>query len=65
MIGFYFQIFDCNEKMILKDVLFLYVFDLQKWYYCDKVIEIFVYFDKMKEVELIVEKLYLIELYFK
>lgn len=51
--------------MILKDALFLYVSDLQKRYYGDKVIETSVYLDKMNEVESIVEKLHLTELYSK
>lgn len=65
MIGLHSQILDRNEKMILKDALFLYVSDLQKRYYGDKVIETSVYLDKMKEVESIVEKLHLTELYSK
>lgn len=65
MIGLHSQILDRNEKMILKDALFLYVSDLQKRYYRDKVIETSVYLDKMKEVESIVEKLHLTELYSK
>ena len=56
-------ILDKDEKMILKDALFLYVSDLQKRYYQDKLIEQPVYLDKMKEVEAIVEKLHLAELY--
>jgi hypothetical protein len=65
MIGLHSQILDRNEKMIVKDALFLYVSDLQKRYYGDKVIETSVYLDKMKEVESIVEKLHLTELYSK
>lgn len=49
--------------MILKDALFLYVSDLQKRYYGDKLIETSVYLDKMKEVEGVVEKLHLTDLY--
>jgi hypothetical protein len=49
--------------MILKDALFLYVSDLQKRYYGDKLIEEKVYLEKMKEVESIVDKLHLTELY--
>ena len=54
---------DKDEKMILKDALFLYVSDLQKRYYGDKLIEETVYLEKMQEVEAIVEKLHLSELY--
>ena len=54
---------DKDEKMILKDALFLYVSDLQKRYYGDKLIEETVYLEKMQEVEAIVEKLHLSDLY--
>jgi hypothetical protein len=52
-----------DEKMILKDALFLYVSDLQKRYYGDKLIETPVYLAKMKEVESVVDKLHLTDLY--
>lgn len=65
MIGLHSQILDRNEKMIIKDALFLYVSDLQKRYYGDKVIETSTYLEKMQEVETIVEKLHLTELYTK
>ncbi|ADO98017.1 hypothetical protein SSSM5_053 [Synechococcus phage S-SSM5] len=63
MIGLHSAILDKDEKMILKDALFMYVSNLQKRYYRDKLIDKTVYFDKMKEVEEIVEKLHLSELY--
>ena len=63
MIGLHSQILNMDEKMILKDALFLYVSDLQKRYYGDKLIETNVYLNKMKEVETIVDKLHLTELY--
>ena len=63
MIGLHSAILDKDEKMILKDALFLYVSDLQKRYYGDKLVETDVYLAKMKEVETIVEKLHLTELY--
>jgi len=65
MIGLHSQILDRNEKMIIKDALFLYVSDLQKRYYGDKAIETPTYLEKMQEVETIVEKLHLTELYTK
>ncbi len=49
--------------MILKDALFLYVSDLQKRYYGDKLIETSSYLAKMKEVESVVDKLHLTDLY--
>ena len=63
MIGLHSQILDTDEKMIMKDALFLYVSDLQKRYYQDKLIETPIYLEKMKEVEAIVEKLKLSDLY--
>ena len=63
MIGLHSQLINMDEKMILKDALFLYVSDLQKRYYSDKLVETDVYLAKMKEVETIVEKLHLTELY--
>ncbi|MAQ89297.1 MAG: hypothetical protein CMM03_05535 [Rhodopirellula sp.] len=56
-------ILDVNEKLILKDALFLYVSDLQKRYYRDKMIPESSYLAKMKEVEEIVGKLKLSDLY--
>ena len=52
-----------DQKMILKDALFLYVSDLQGRYYRDKLIDTPVYLSKMKEVEDIVESLKLSDLY--
>jgi hypothetical protein len=52
-----------DQKMILKDALFLYVSDLQGRYYRDKLIDTPVYLAKMKEVEDIVESLKLTDLY--
>lgn len=52
-----------DQKMILKDALFLYVSDLQGRYYRDKLIETPTYLAKMKEVENIVETLKLTDLY--
>ena len=63
MIGLHSALLDKDEKMILKDALFLYVSDLQKRYYGDKLIQTDVYLEKMKEVEAIVEKLKLSDLY--
>lgn len=63
MIGLHSQILDKDEKMIMKDALFLYVSDLQKRYYGDKIIPEETYLEKMREVEAIVEKLNLSDLY--
>lgn len=63
MIGLHSQILDMDEKLILKDALFLYVSDLQKRYYGDKLINEDTYLAKMQEVEGIVDKLKLSDLY--
>jgi len=63
MVGLHSAILDMDEKMILKDALFLYVSDLQKRYYHDKILPEDTYLSKMKEVEGIVDKLHLTELY--
>lgn len=63
MVGLHSAILDMDEKMILKDALFLYVSDLQKRYYHDKILPEDTYLAKMKEVEGIVDKLHLTELY--
>ena len=63
MIGLHSAILDLDEKMILKDALFLYVSDLQKRYYHDKILPEDTYLRKMREVEGIVDKLHLTELY--
>ena len=63
MIGLHSAILDKDEKMILKDALFMYVSNLQKRYYRDNLIEESVYLDKMNEIEQIVEKLHLSDLY--
>lgn len=56
-------ILDKDEKMVLKDALFLYVSDIQKRYYGDGAISEEVYLSKMKRVEEIVNTLHLSELY--
>ena len=63
MVGLHSAILDMDEKLILKDALFLYVSDLQKRYYHDKILPEDTYLAKMKEVEGIVDKLHLTELY--
>jgi len=63
MIGLHSQILDNTQKMVVKDALILYVSDLQRRYYADKVIEEPLYLAKMREVEHIVEKLHLTEIY--
>ncbi len=56
-------ILDQEQKMILKDALFMYVSNLQKRYYRDNMIDESLYLKKMSEIEKIVEALHLSELY--
>jgi len=49
--------------MILKDALLLYVSDLQKKHFGDKVIDSKYYLSKMEEVQQIIETLHLNDLY--
>lgn len=63
MIGLHSAILDKNEKIIVKNALILYVSDLQKRFYRDKLIPEDIYLDKMKELQDIVDKLHLAELY--
>lgn len=52
-----------DQKLILKDALFLYVSDLQGRYYRDKMIDNDTYLFKMEELQEIVETLKLSDLY--
>lgn len=63
MIGLNSAILDIDEKMILKDALFLYVSDLQKRFYQQKLMPEETYLCKMREVQGIIDKLHLTELY--
>jgi hypothetical protein len=63
VIGLHSAILDKDEKMIVKNALILYVSDLQKRFYRDKLISEDIYLDKMKELQDIVDKLHLAELY--
>ena len=63
MIGLHSAILNKDEKMIVKNALILYVSDLQKRFYRDKLIPEDIYLDKMKELQDIVDKLHLAELY--
>jgi hypothetical protein len=63
VIGLHSAILDKNEKIIVKNALILYVSDLQKRFYRDKLIPEDIYLDKMKELQDIVDKLHLAELY--
>ena len=56
-------ILERNQKLILKDALLLYISDLQKSYYKDKLIDESSYLNKMQELETIIETLHLTEFY--
>ena len=62
-IGIHSAILIKEQKMILKDALLLYVYDLQKKYFGAKIIDRDDYLSKMKEVEEIVKILHLNDLY--
>lgn len=63
MIGLHSALLDMNEKLILKDSVFLYVSNLQRRYYQEHLIDEQTYLDKMSEVQDIVNKLKLSDLY--
>ena len=63
MIGLHSALLDNDEKNDLERCFVLYVSDLQKRYYHDKILPEDTYLAKMKEVEGIVDKLHLTELY--
>jgi hypothetical protein len=56
-------ILERDQKVILKEALLLYIADLQKNYYKDKLIDESSYLNKMQELETIIETLHLTEFY--
>jgi hypothetical protein len=56
-------ILDQEQKVVIKDALVMYISNLQKRYYRDKMIEESLYLKKMREIEQIVEALHLSDLY--
>ncbi len=63
MIGLHSAILDRDEKILVKDALVLYVQNLQKKFYRDKIIDETYYNSQMKQIDAIAEILALKDLY--
>lgn len=63
MIGLHSAILDRDEKLLVKDALVLYVQNLQKKFYRDKIIDENYYNSQMKRIDAIAEILALKDLY--
>jgi hypothetical protein len=63
MIGLHSQVLTYEQKMLVKDALVLYIQDLQRKFYRDKLIDPAYYDTQMKEVDSIAERLHLKDLY--
>ena len=63
MIGLHSQVLTYEQKMLVKDALVLYIQDLQRKFYRDKLIDPAYYDTQMKEVDNIADRLHLKDLY--
>ena len=63
MIGLHSQVLTYDQKMLVKDALVLYIQDLQRKFYRDKLIDSVYYNTQMKEVDDIADRLHLKDLY--
>ena len=63
MIGLHSQVLSYEQKMLVKDALVLYIQDLQKKFYRDKLIDTVYYNAQMSEVDNVAERLHLKDLY--
>jgi hypothetical protein len=63
VIGLHSAILDRDEKLLVKDALVLYVQNLQKKFYRDKIIDETYYNSQMKRIDAIAEILALKDLY--
>tara|TARA_B100002019_G_scaffold287683_1_gene300058 strand:- start:2440 stop:2637 length:198 start_codon:yes stop_codon:yes gene_type:complete len=63
VIGLHSAILDRDEKILVKDALVLYVQNLQKKFYRDKIIDETYYNSQMKQIDAIAEILALKDLY--
>ena len=63
MIGLHSAVLDMDEKLILKDAMFLYISNLQRRYYQEHLVDEPTYLKRMSEVQDIVDKLKLSDLY--
>ena len=63
MVGLHSQILNHEQKMLVKDALVLYIQDLQRKFYRDKLIDPTYYNTQMSEVDSIANALHLKDLY--
>ena len=63
MIGLHSQVLTYDQKMLVKDALVLYIQDLQRKFYRDKLIDTTYYNAQMSEVDNVAERLHLKDLY--
>ena len=63
MIGLHSQVLNYEQKMLVKDALVLYIQDLQRKFYRDKIIDSAYYNAQMSEVDSVAERLHLKDLY--
>ncbi len=59
MIGLHSQVLTYEQKMLVKDALVLYIQDLQRKFYRDKLIDPAYYNAQMSEVDNVAERLHL------
>jgi len=63
MIGLHSALLNYDQKMLVKDALVLYIQDLQRKFYRDKLIDPTYYNTQMSEVDSIANALHLKDLY--
>ena len=63
MIGLHSALLNYDQKMLVKDALVLYIQDLQRKFYRDKIIDSAYYNAQMSEVDTVAERLHLKDLY--
>ena len=63
MIGLHSEILNHDQKMLVKDALVLYIQDLQRKFYRDKLIDPTYYNTQMSEIDSIANALHLKDLY--
>lgn len=63
MVGLHSEILNHDQKMLVKDALVLYIQDLQRKFYRDKLIDPAYYNAQMSEVDKVADQLHLKDLY--
>ncbi|AOV61086.1 hypothetical protein T191209_040 [Synechococcus phage S-CAM22] len=63
MVGLHSEILNHDQKMLVKDALVLYIQDLQRKFYRDKLIDSTYYNTQMSEIDSIADSLHLKDLY--